>query len=340
MAQSIEEFFIASLQKIGQKNGVCAKFDDDVFVFKKELHHHTHKYSLWGNTSSSNHSIKDFQSLAKDSHCVSAVDGFCEDIHFKRKWFSPYMLACKAFLVNISDFIAKNATPAFALISLVIAKDMNKSQITQIVNGFSDVCKNFHIRIIGGDTMLGEKLAFHITLFGFSNKPISRHSQSGSLLFCTQGDFGIGFSLKTLRDLLRFKPMQKNLSNLTTQVLKNQRKSLHNRFYLPLPRICFMQSFGRYIRSSMDISDGLLQDIPKLLSHSNLNLIPSQTFKRLQNGGQKWRIQSGEEYEILFCIHAKHRHALKRITRKTRTKILFLGKLKRGKCRLHSQKWH
>lgn len=333
MAQSIEEFFITSLQR----SGVCAKLDDDVFVFRGGI-------SSFINTKQSSY----FKSLTtkplgKNYNIVSATDGFCEDIHFKRDWFSPYMLAYKAFLVNISDFVAKNATPTFALISLVIARDMKKSQIQEIVSGLGDVCKKFHIKIVGGDTMLGDKLAFHITLFGTANKPIPRYCQKNSLLFCTQGHAGIGFSLKVLRSLLRFKPTQNYFSKNKERVLNDSNinyTDAQNRFYFPSPRVHFMKFFGKYIHASMDISDGLLEDIPKLLSNSNVTIIPSKAFYKLKNGAQKWRIQSGEEYEILFCIRAKYRNTLKRIALKTRTKILFLGKLKRGKCHFHSQKWH
>lgn len=336
MAQSIEEFFITCLQK----SGVCAKLDDDVFVFSGAQNSTLHKHLLLNSPRIS--SVKSY-SMPAQSTFVSALDGFCEDIHFKRDWFSPYTLAYKAFLVNISDFVAKNATPAFALISFVIARDMKKSHITEIVSGFSDVCQRFKIKIVGGDTMLGDKLAFHIALFGFANRPISRYCKKKSLLFCTQGKGGIGFSLKTLRALLRFKPTQKYVSTYPKQVLNATNMnyaSVQNRFYFPLPRTRFMESFGKYISASMDISDGLLQDIPKLLSSASLNLMPSKIFRRFQRGAQKWRIQSGEEYEVLFAIHARYRHALKRIALKTRTKILFLGKLKRGKCRFYSQKWH
>jgi thiamine-monophosphate kinase len=46
------------------------------------------------------------------------MDAFHEDVHFKRSWMSPAQIARKAMLINLSDVVAMNATPLYALVSV------------------------------------------------------------------------------------------------------------------------------------------------------------------------------------------------------------------------------
>ena len=47
-----------------------------------------------------------------------SMDAFFEDTHFKREWMSMEQIGQKAMLVNISDAIAMNAKPKYALVTL------------------------------------------------------------------------------------------------------------------------------------------------------------------------------------------------------------------------------
>ena len=46
---------------------------------------------------------------------VYSKDAFFEDVHFKKEWMNHYQIASKAMMVNISDAIAMNAKPKYAL---------------------------------------------------------------------------------------------------------------------------------------------------------------------------------------------------------------------------------
>ncbi len=310
--RSAEEFFLTSLQK----SGVCANLDDDV-----------HTFGLG--------SFKD------SDRWIVALDGFCEDIHFKRVWFSVYGATKKAFLVNLSDIIAKNAVPKYALLSLVIPRDFVSSEIQEIVDATQSVCQEFGMQIVGGDTMRGKRLEFHICIFAQSKRVIPRVArQRGLVVFCTQDRIHkLGGSYRQLTRLLRSGDYTRTKGS-ERQGLggKCDSKKIQNRFMYPSLRMAFMQIFGKKIQASMDVSDGLLQDLGKLLN--GLDIRYSRYFRSLLKSGERWRSQSGEEYEVLFAIAPRERVALCRILRICRLGVLEIGVVKRGKVKAHTKKWH
>ena len=89
---------------------------------------------------------------------VFSKDLFCENIHFRRDYMSLREIAVKSMLVNISDAIAMNAKPKFALLGLSLPKNISESEIDELTNGFNDIVREFGIKIIGGDTICGEKI--------------------------------------------------------------------------------------------------------------------------------------------------------------------------------------
>ncbi|WP_156471853.1 thiamine-phosphate kinase [Helicobacter himalayensis] len=314
--QSQEYIFIKSLKK----SGVCARknagaknaLDDDVCVlnaldFKNLISQHSKKYQI-----------------------IATMDSFCENIHFKRAWLSPRQAIKKAFLVNLSDIIAKNATPKSALLSIVLPKDMQKCALLQMIEGIKEISAEFGIEILGGDSAVGKNLDFHITLFGICVKPLYRaNAKKNQRLFCTQervrkGGCSIGSSYKELVALLR------------TQ----ERRKAKGRFLAPKPRTSFMHHIGTKLCACMDVSDGILQDLQNFSTSARLGFAPSREFVRLQKSAQKWRLQSGEEYELLFALDSKKVRALKQSAKRARISLLELGRLTRGRVSLHCKKWH
>ncbi|WP_434658816.1 AIR synthase related protein [Sulfurimonas sp. NW9] len=59
---------------------------------------------------------------------VYSKDAFFENVHFKRSWMSCFQIAQKAMLVNISDAVAMNAVPKYALFKCCNAKEYDKSR--------------------------------------------------------------------------------------------------------------------------------------------------------------------------------------------------------------------
>ncbi|MDR2099677.1 MAG: thiamine-phosphate kinase, partial [Campylobacteraceae bacterium] len=101
---------------------------------------------------------------------VYSKDLFCENTHFKRGWLSPYQIAQKAMLVNISDAVAMNAKPKYALLGVGLPKDFSLKNITELSNGFIETAREYHVKIIGGDTIESDKINISITIISKKRK--------------------------------------------------------------------------------------------------------------------------------------------------------------------------
>ena len=203
-----------------------------------------------------------------------SMDSFFEDVHFKREWMSLAQIARKAMLVNISDTIAMNAKPKYALVSLSLPRDIKEKEIKLLSEVLESTAREYGCEIIGGDTIGGDKLHITVTIISKSDDPLLRTGlQAGDLLAYTGV---LGESAVNLRTLMNGGRIDKDA-----------------KFYEPILRAEFIERARAYLRVGMDISDGLFCDTNKLLDinkygKKDLLLIDDDTGL------------SGEEYEMLI----------------------------------------
>jgi len=244
---------------------------------------------------------------------VYSKDAFFENVHFKKSWMSYYQIAQKAMLVNISDVVAMNAKPKYALLSVAMPNDISKIQMRELASGFKDVTSKYNIKIIGGDTISNTKLDITITIISKSNKPLLRKGIKNNHLIAFTGELG-----NSLKDL-------KTLSNLG----KIHKKS---KFVNIALRDNFISNASRYFSSGMDISDGLFSDLTKL---ADINHIGFKFNKQIPK-----RVGcSGEEYEMLLAFDKRNKKAILRRSKQTRTKLTIVAQALRQKyknrCKSH-----
>ncbi|BCD62489.1 thiamine-monophosphate kinase [Nitratiruptor sp. YY08-26] len=238
---------------------------------------------------------------------VYSADAFCEDIHFKKEWMSLEQIARKAMLVNISDVIAMNAKPQFALITIKIPKNFTNKMLHQIQEGLAKTAQEYGIEIIGGDTVAGKKLDIAITLVSVTKKPIFRKPLRQEYLLAYTGTLG---SVK--KDL--------------TRLLRGGKVSKKSKFIAPQLRKDFMHRASRFIQACMDISDGLFDDLEKM---TRLNKVGIKFLRKISK-----RVGcSGEEYELLFAFEPKDYKAIVRRANQARTKVTVFGKVTRRSYR-------
>ncbi len=132
---------------------------------------------------------------------VYSKDAFFENIHFKTKWMNFYQIAQKAMLVNISDALAMNAVPKYALLSIAMPRSMSKYQMRELVRGFESVSKQYGIEIIGGDTISNIKLDISVTIISKTKQPLLRSGVKIGDLLAYTGE--LGNSAKDLKKLLK-----------------------------------------------------------------------------------------------------------------------------------------
>ena len=244
---------------------------------------------------------------------VYSKDAFFENVHFKSSWMSFYQIAYKAMIVNISDAVAMNALPKYALLSVAMPSSISKSEMKELAEGFKDAAAKYGIEIIGGDTISNTKLDITITIISKTKKPLLRSGLRVDYLLAYTGT--LGRSYKDLKKLL------------------NQGKVHSNSKFINIElREKFVHNTRRYLSSGMDISDGLLSDLEKL---ATLNRIGFQFHKKIL----KRESCSGEEYEMLVAFDKRYKKAVIRRAVQSRTALNIFAHSSRksyaNRCKAH-----
>jgi thiamine-monophosphate kinase len=216
---------------------------------------------------------------------IYSADAFCEDVHFRREWMTPAQIGRKAMLVNLSDAVAMNATPDYALLTLSLPADFTEEAIGQLIHALEETAAEWGCEIIGGDTVGGDKLNLSITLISHSNAPLMRTGLRVGDLLAYTGTLG-----ESRRDLARLEAGESIADD--------------SRFFRPILRAGFVRKIRPWLRVGMDISDGLFCDTNKLLDLNRCGYTARQSLD-LEIG---W---SGEEYEMLIGFDSRHAATIK-----------------------------
>ena len=236
---------------------------------------------------------------------VYSSDSFFENVHFKRDWMSLEQIARKAFLVNISDAIAMNSIPLYALINISFPNRYTKTDIKALSNSFKNTAKEFNIDIIGGDTIAGMKLDISISIISKTKKPLFRSGIRLGDYIAHTGE--VGSVRRDFKKLLRGRVVPSK-----------------SRFINPKLRGDFLYQASKYINSAIDISDGLSKELGRLsdINRVGYNFLYAKT---------KDEFCSGEEYELLFSFDKNSIDIIKSIAKRNRLKIDIFAVAKRGR---------
>ena len=245
---------------------------------------------------------------------IYSMDAFFQDVHFRREWMSLAQIGRKAMLVNISDAIAMNAKPKFALVSISIPADMTLLEIDEISQSLEDTAKEFGCEIIGGDTVGGDKLHISITIISKSSSPLLRKGLSNGDLLAYTGVLG-----ESKRDLDR--------------LFRGEKIPKESKFYEPILRADFITKAREFLVCGMDISDGLFCDTNKLLDYNH-------TGYKVQKEIDKEIGISGEEYEMLIGFNPSNLENILKISKETNTPITIFAKIEKNNHRFECASHH
>ena len=250
-------------------------------------------------------SLMDSKYIGDDAAVVGewiySADAFFEDNHFKREWMTPYQIGRKAMLVNISDAVAMNARPKYALVTISLPKTLTEDYISKLVEGLKDTALQYGCEIIGGDTIGGEKIDISVTVISTSDNPLTRKGlRDGDILAYT------GYIGESARDL-----------NI---LLSGGTVEDDSKFIEPLLRAEFVYKSREYLNAGMDISDGLFCDTNKLLDINDTGMVALTEIDESIG-------LSGEEYEMLIAFEAEHLNRLKELAKEYGTVITPFAKV-------------
>jgi thiamine-monophosphate kinase len=242
-----------------------------------------------------------------------SMDAFFEDVHFKRAWMSMAQIGRKAMLVNLSDAIAMNAQPQYALVTVSIPSNLTHEEIDALTQSMQSTAAEYGCEIIGGDTIGGDKLHLSITIISKSDSPLLRTTvEEGDLLAYT------GVLGESKRDL--------------DALFRGEKIDLNSRFYTPTLRADFIAKARPLLHAGMDISDGLFCDTNKLLDINKYGFDILNTIDDIVG-------LSGEEYEMLVSFSESNLEVVKAVAKETNTPLTVFAKVaknsERFKCDSH-----
>jgi thiamine-monophosphate kinase len=243
-----------------------------------------------------------------------SMDAFFEDTHYKREWMTIAQIGRKAMLINLSDAIAMNAQPQYALVTVSIPKDMTETEIDELTLSMEKTAKEYGCEIIGGDTIGGDKLHLSITIVSQSDTPLLRTGlKEGDLLAYTGV---LGGSKRDLDALYRGEKIADN-----------------SRFFEPTLRADFVTKARPLLRTGMDISDGLFCDTNKML---DINKYGFHEFEKVDDEIGL----SGEEFEMLVSFAPEHYTQVMQIAEETNTPLTVYAKVAKNEVRYPCKSHH
>ncbi len=260
----------------------------------------------------------------KKNKNVISVDTYVEKVHFP-DLKKPDLIIKKILRSSISDLVCKGVKPKYYFISGSGNKKLfNKKNFKKIINSLKSEQKKFSIKLSGGDTVYSKINSFTIITLGFSNKIVKRNNAKVNDDIYITGELGDGY-LGLM--FLQKKNFYKNI----------YREYFINKFYLPVINIKFSEYLIRLANTSIDISDGLLIDLNKMINNQKISSeiyydkIPISSKLKIflkKNLTKKNKfVFNGDDYQILFTSKQSNRQLIDKISRITKTKITRIGKI-------------
>ena len=255
---------------------------------------------------------------------VVSVDTYNEGIHFPNFKF-PDLVIKKVLRSSISDLICKGVKPKYYFISASGNKNsFTKKNLNLISQSLKKEQKKFNIKLSGGDTTNSNKVSFSVTTIGLANKIITRNNAKINDDIYVTGNIGDNFvGLKILKNKIR-------LNNIFKKYFIKQ-------YYSPDIPYKIHNYIKKFANTSIDISDGLIGDMNKLINNQNLSYeiyldqIPVSIYLKilLKNYRKKKEnyLFHGDDYQILFTAHKKSRKSIKKFSKIMNQKITIIGKI-------------
>ena len=263
----------------------------------------------------------------KKKELAISIDTYNEGIHFLN-FKRPDLVIKKIIRSSISDLICKGVIPKFYFISASgNKKNFSKKNLLAISKSLKQEQKRYDILLSGGDTTQSNKLSFSITSVGYSKNIIYRNKAKLNDDIYVTGNLGDSFvGLQILKSKIKF---DKKINNYFI-----------NKYYHPDIKITLAKKLLKFANSSIDISDGLITDLEKMLNNQNYSYqinedkIPISKYlsQLIKNHGFKKSqlISNGDDYQVLFTASSHESRIIQNTSKFLGIKITKIGNIISG----------
>ncbi len=264
----------------------------------------------------------------KTKNIVISVDTYNINTHFV-DFESPDLVIKKILRSSISDLICKGVKPKFYFISGSGNKNhFSKKNLSKISKSLKKEQKKYDISLCGGDTTFSNKLSFTIISLGYSKSIVYRNKSRLNDDIYVTGNLGDSFiGLQILKGKIK-------VNNKISQYFIK-------RYYEPDLKLKFTNSLLKLANTSIDISDGLIDDLKKMINRQRVsfhvfekNIPISDTLSQLIKVKKLRKIDvtsRGDDYQILFTANSNKSRIIKKISNNIGIKITKIGKIISGK---------
>ena len=260
----------------------------------------------------------------KKNRLVVSVDTYTEGNHFL-DFKKPDLVIKKIIRSSISDLICKGVKPKYYFVSgSGNRKTFSKLNLSKISKSLYQEQNKYKIFLSGGDTVFSNKLSFTITSIGFANNIVYRNNAKINDDIYVSGNLGDSYlGLLVLKNKIK-------LNNLLGKYFKNQ-------YFMPNIQLKLTDQIKKFANTSIDISDGLLADMDKMINSQNLSYkldlkkIPiSSNLKKvldLKKLSKIKYISNGDDYQVLFTASKNKRRIIKKVSSNYRIKLTKIGSI-------------
>jgi thiamine-monophosphate kinase len=290
---------------------------------------------------------------------VAAVDTLVAGRHFP--WSDAVRsdarsIGHRALAVNLSDLAAMGATPAWATLALTLPRS-DAAWLEGFSSGLWALADAHGVALVGGDTTAGP-LAISVQLMGYvpAGTALRRSgAQEGDLLVVTGtlGDAGAGLELALVRETVETHGASQHAAAVGQAAASEQAAAgeqaaaqaeaaaaeLLARFEYPTPRVAFGSAARGIAHAAMDLSDGLIGDLPKLAAasglaaHVDVGRLPLSTALASRMPVERARdlaLCAGDDYELLLAVAPRRLDELVAIASRLNLTLTAIGDLRRG----------
>ena len=260
----------------------------------------------------------------KKKSLVISIDTYNEGVHFFDFKY-PELVIKKILRSSISDLICKGVLPKYYFISgSGNKKTFTHKNLSKISNSLKQEQNKYGIFLCGGDTTFSNKLSFSITSVGYSKNIIYRNKAKLNDDIYVTGNLGDSFiGLKILQKKIK---MNRKLQNY---FVKN--------YFKPEIQIKLTKELIKFANSSIDLSDGLIDDLAKMINRQKLSYqlweekIPLSkhllNYLKKNNLKKSNFISNGDDYQILFTAGSDKSRIIQSTSKKLGIKITKIGKI-------------
>lgn len=262
---------------------------------------------------------------------VLTTDALVAGVHFFAD-DPPGAIARKALRVNLSDLAAKAARPLGFLLALALPADWRDEWLAAFAEGLGADVLAFGCPLLGGDTVKTPgPMTLSVTAIGAvaqGRMPRRTGVRPGDRLYVTGtiGDAAIGLRIRQGRG---------------PDIPKADKAFLLERYLVPEPRLKLIDAMAAHASGGMDVSDGFVGDLAKMLDVSGVSArvpiyrLPLSHAARTAIAADPDLLEvaatGGDDYELLASAPRESAPAFEAAARAAGVPLTFVGEAVTGR---------